>query len=250
MNLTQLVCFEVTPYCNRGAEHALCPNAHPDRWLHSAGQRRMTNAQIVDVCHAMYGGGFDGWTAFHHYNEPLLAWPRIRNLIANIRVCVPAARFLLWTNGDLLPADLEELAVFGKIVVSNYAGRDLSALHRACRDVTVLPGNLDWRLNPPRTGLDPEPHCLRPFLEIVFDYFGNVRTCCYDWRNETGIGNLHDTPFVELWQRWVTLRAALAAQPMQPTAPNRCLTCGTRYTQLAHYAPEVAARTLEFLGGS
>jgi hypothetical protein len=68
-----------------------------------------------------------------------------------------------------------------------------------------------------------------------------------DWRNEVQIGNIHDTPWEGLLPRWVELRGRLASEPMAEDAPPRCLTCGTRYLNLAHYVPEVAARTLDHL---
>jgi len=105
---TQFCSFEISDVCNRGREHTACPNMHPDRWKFSAGKRPMTDDQIIAVAEAMHAGGFTGCFAWHHYCEPLTRWPRLRDVIARIRVRVPSARFLLWTNGDLIPDDLSE----------------------------------------------------------------------------------------------------------------------------------------------
>ena len=247
MKYTQFCSFEISDVCNRGREHTACPNMHPDRWKFSAGKRPMTDDQIIAVAEAMHAGGFTGCFAWHHYCEPLTRWPRLRDVIARIRVRVPSARFLLWTNGDLIPDDLSEfVGVFEQAMITNYAGRDLSRLSAVFPTIHHIPTTLDWRLNPP-THFGREPHCIRPYLEIVFDYYGNVRTCCMDWTGETSIGNIHDTPFQELWKMWLVRRDELAATPMAETAPRRCLACGTRYIHLAHYVPEIAARTLEHI---
>jgi hypothetical protein len=249
MDKTQFLICEITNLCNRGAEHAACPNMAPERWGNSAGRRPMTDAQIVDVAAKMYAGGFTGCVAWHHYCEPLMAQTRLLGVIQEIRKQVPQSRFLLWTNGDLFPEDLSAFdGVFEKMMVTNYAGRDLERLQAICPEINLISTNLDWRRNPPsQAGRD---HCIRPYLEIIFDYYGNVRTCCMDWKNETGIGNIHDTPFEELWQRWLVQRDKLEATPMAADAPQRCLNCGTRYSMLAHYVPEIAARTLTYLAKS
>jgi hypothetical protein len=207
----------------------------------------MTDDHIVEVATKMYSWGFTGMCCAHVYNEPLLAWPRFKTLIARIKESSPQARFLLWTNGDLLPTAEELDGVFESIVVSNYAKQDLEWLRPLCKNLQVLPGNLDWRLNPPTTVPTREPNCLRAHLEVQFDYYGNMRGCCNAWRGEISVGNLHDTPFEELWARWLKLRDSISRNPMGPDAPDRCLTCGTRYLNFAPYVPEVAARVLKYL---
>jgi hypothetical protein len=248
MNLTQLVSFEITDKCNRGLEHTKCPNMHPDRWSHSIGRRPMTNDQIVSVATQMYSGGFGGRVAFHFYCEPLLELQRMLTIVGRIRDSVPESKFLLWTNGDLFPDDLSPLAgIFEQIVVTNYAGRDLSRLIAICGNVSQTPVTLDWRLTPPVVKPRNEPNCLRPHLEIILDHCGNVRLCCNDWRNEVGIGNIHDEPFGVLWDRWVAIRDKLSTDPMAHDAPFRCLTCGTRYTNMSIYAPEPGHRILRHI---
>ncbi|HEX5406299.1 MAG TPA: SPASM domain-containing protein [Pseudonocardiaceae bacterium] len=49
--------------------------------------------------------GFDGFFAFHNYNEPL-ANPRLRAEITHVRAGIPAAKPAIYTNGDLLTRDV------------------------------------------------------------------------------------------------------------------------------------------------
>jgi len=249
MDKTQLLSLEVTSYCNRGMEHRACPNLHPDRWANSASNVRTTDDQLVGIAAAMYSGGFRGVVAYHFYNEPLSAWGRIQNLNRRILDASPNAKFLLWTNGDYfsgIPRD-EIAGVFQTIVVSNYAKSDLSPYRDLAPTFHELPGNLDWRLDPPVSAPTGSPGCVRPFLEMIVDYYGNIHSCCMDWRGDIRVGNIHDTPFEELWRRWSAMRDSVARTPMGQEAPHRCLVCGTRYTQLARYVPEVAQKTIEYL---
>ena len=249
MRLTQFVCFEITDKCTRGREHTACPNQHPDRWLGTVGRRTMTILQMVEIVTKMHAGGWGGMVGFHHYCEPLADMPRLLAVVRYIRSAVPGQRFVLWTNGDMFPEDLSILAgIFSQIMVSNYAGRDLSRLGTICPIIHSVPTTLDWRMNPPLQ-YGRSPNCLRPHLEMTFDYYGQVRTCCNDWRAITSVGNIHDTPFEVLWERWVALRDSVAANPMGDRAPPRCLCCGTRYTNMSQYVPEVADRIQHHLAG-
>jgi hypothetical protein len=248
MNKTQLVILEISETCNRGSEHKLCPNAHPERWKHTAHRKPVPDELLVDIAVKAYAMGFVGMVAFHHYCEPLMEWPRLRRVIMAIRERAPQSRFLLWTNGDLFPDDLSEFTgLFSMLCVTNYAGRDMARLSAVCKNIHLISTKLDWRLNPP-PHYGREPHCIRPYLEIIIDYFGSVRTCCMDWRGETSIGNVHDTPFDDLWKLWLERRDKLASTPMVEDAPQRCLSCGTRYIHLADYVPEVASVTRKHLG--
>jgi hypothetical protein len=247
VNLTQLLSIEITPLCNRGSEHKACPNRHPDRWMHSAGLRPMSDHQIVSLVVEAHRMGFSGCVAWHVYNEPLMDWPRIQNVTKEIRLALPECKFLLWTNGDLMPDDASAfVGVFQTIVITNYANRDFGFLSSACDDIRFVGPGLDWRLNPPHNNSDAP--CYRPFLECQIDYFGNVRVCCNAWRGEVSVGNIHDTAFADLWSLWVAQRSAIAATPMSASAPQRCRFCGTRYTSMADYAHDAAARIKSHLG--
>lgn len=246
MKMMQLVVFEITQLCNRGAEHAACPNMHPDRWSHTVGRRPMTDYQIVSTALEVRRRGFAGHFAFHYYCEPLMDWPRIQRVAGRIREQDPGATFLLWTNADLLPENLQELAdVFCRVVVTNYGGHDLSRLREVCPSVGTVGPGLDWRLNPP-THDGPE-RCMRPFLELVFDFYGGVRACCYDWRGEIQIGNIHDEPLDDILAAWERMRVAVGSTPMAADAPERCRRCGTRYVRLDQFVPEAAARAEQYM---
>jgi hypothetical protein len=240
MHLTQFLIFEICAECNRGQEHAWCPNRHPERFARSAGRRPVTDEQILAIVRAAYGRhGFRGLVGWHYYNEPLCAWPRLRSLMARIAQEVSAVRFVLWTNGDRLPPDLGELRAFGQIHVTNYGGRDFSALQAGIPGVRVWPPTPDRRL----AGAGPESlrPCRRPFVEIIVDHYGNVHPCCYDWRGCVALGNVHDQPWSALLERWQAFRSSVSGPAMTQEAPAACRTCALRSDRIPDFVPEIAA---------
>jgi len=246
MKYTQLLCFEITDRCNLSEAHPRCPNGHPEQYSHVDARRPITDAKILEIARDVHARGFTGYTCWHHYCEPLLAWPRVKALQRQLRELVPGVKFMLWTNGTLLDQLADELkGQVDCLVISNYAGRDWSHASAICDDVRILGGDLDWRLDPPRHA--GRERCLRMFVDLTIDYYGNVRPCCWDWRGEISPGNVHTTPWPDLVQRWLSLRAKLARQPMAEDAPARCLDCGTRYQVIGPYDQATAQRTSELL---
>jgi radical SAM protein with 4Fe4S-binding SPASM domain len=76
---------------------------------------------------------YEGWLAFHNYNEPL-ANPRITEEVAYARNCLARARLTVFTNGDYLTAEMYEgLAAAGltqmRITVYPRSGEDPTPSH-------------------------------------------------------------------------------------------------------------------------
>ena len=246
MNLTQYLIIEICPECPLGEKHTWCPNRHPDRWKNSIGQRPLSDRQILQLVHDMICVyGFQGMIGFHYYNEPLFAWPRVRQLIAQIKADTPLAQFVLWTNCELLPADLDELKVFDQLNVTNYAGRSLNELQRRVKNVIVRPVAPDTRTTvAPAETLKA---CRRMFCEIIFDYYGNVHPCCYDWRGEVPVGNIHDDTLATIVERWHAIRESVAGHEMGDTAPAACRRCALRSAAMPNLNPAVSRIAAEYL---
>lgn len=247
MQYTQLLAFEVTDLCNRGHEHKSCPNKNPLRWKYSRSSVPVPDEKVVEIALKMHSGGFKGCICFHHYCEPLMDWPRVKRLTTLIRTAIPESKFILWTNGDLFPEDLTDYCdIFSGLIITNYANRNLDRLKAVCQNLYTVGPGLDWRVEPPKHS--GRERCVRPYLEFVVDYFGNVRPCCMDWQGELSIGNAQETPFEELWGRWVALRKQLSTPQMDIQSPIRCLTCGTRFNDVAGYVPEIAEEARRHFG--
>ena len=179
----------------------------------------------------------------------------MRRLMHEIKARSPQAGFVLWTNGTAFggfapaavdeclqhpyPFAIEDLKVFDQIVISNYHGRDLSALFAAdlSSHIVVLDPQLDQRRHPKRK-LTLQ-RCLVPYKELIFDAWGRAHMCCYDWRAEIEIGSLQEQPFGEILARWSELRKRITA-PLKPGAPSICLCCPFSTPLVARLIPELA----------
>jgi hypothetical protein len=70
--------------------------------------------------------------------------------------------------------------------------------------------------------------CTRPFTEFILDCFGNHHPCCYDWRGEASLGNVHVDGFTALVERWKLFQDAVCGAEMSDDAPAACRACGRR----------------------
>lgn len=121
MKHTQFLIFEIGPDCNLACQHReRCPSGDPDRYGRLDTSELLGDDQIINSVKVAHELGFKGLIGWHYYNEPTLYWDRLTRLTNAIRGKVPAARFILWTNGTSLPNDLSELSVFTQMWVSNY----------------------------------------------------------------------------------------------------------------------------------
>lgn len=249
MNLTQLLTFEITDKCNLGAEHTVCPNTHPDRFPPA---RRMfgpmSDETIVETAVSAYlRHGFEGLVAWHYYCEPLCDADRMFALMVRIREAVPKSRFLLWTNGLLLPEvwALDRYRRFEQIVITDYGKRDFAPILAALPQAHRIPARLDVRLDPPLTATNTR-HCLRPFVELILDFYGNVHACCFDWRGTIVLGNVTMDPFPAILRRWRILRERIGGRQMRPEAPETCQRCWARQDGLMGIDERIIARALEW----
>ena len=249
LELTQFLIFEVPGECNLGEKHPWCPHAHPARFANSTGRRPLTDDQIAAMARAAYTDlGFRGLVGWHYYNEPLLAWDRLKPLMARIRSETPAARFVLWTNGQALPADRAELAAFDTVNITQYPPvADTGPISRAVRILHLRPVTPDARLNPVKR--DSPATCRRMFVELIIDHYGEVHICCQDWRRECAVGNVHDTPLAEIVARWNAIRATMTGPAMLPASPAVCRTCTMRCPRVPAQVPEIAQAAEAWLAG-
>ncbi|OPZ25210.1 MAG: hypothetical protein BWZ02_02560 [Lentisphaerae bacterium ADurb.BinA184] len=156
---------------------------------------------------------------------------------------VPEVRFVLWTNGQDAPDDLP--GQFDQVHVTTYEQKSLR-VKELVPHARVWAPTPDRRLNAKPTPDSPAP-CLRPFVEMVVDFYGNIHACCYDWRGDVPLGNVHDAPFAWLVQRWQGFRDLVAGPAMADGAPTRCRTCPQRARTVADFVPEVASRARAWL---
>lgn len=249
LSLTQVLPFEITNVCNLSGEHCgLCPAGDPNRYGTLDTSRPITDDLIVDCVKQSLEMGFRGEIMWHYYNEPFLAWPRLKPLMQRIKAEWPAARFGCFTNGTSFPNDLSELSVFDDMWVSNYARCDWHAiLTPHVKRLRVTDGILDQRMTP--MDYDEWRGCLRPFHEVIIDYYGNGHFCCGDWKGEERIGNVWDQGFKHVASEYIHI-LNLVRQPTMPVdSPAICRRCRLRCGMPNDSVPDVSRDAIQFLFG-
>lgn len=248
LSLIQILEFELSPACNLGRQHTKCPNRNPARWQTLNTTLTLDADTIVRTAVRAYREfGFTGLVGWIYYNEPLLEMDRMFDCMRRIRAEAPQARFILWTNGTLLPDDCSRFVEFEQIVVSMYQdlpdqadyADKLRRLQDACPWTCFRPTSadaLDDRLCA-FAPLREDAPCLRPFVEFTVDAHGNVHLCCYDWRGEASPGNILISGLDRVLDRHAEMLAAIAGQRMTEFAPKACRACGHRWA--AHQVHDV-----------
>lgn len=248
MKYTQFLIFELGKTCNLAKVHKACPSASPGRFAHVDTSHMLTDEIIVRTAVRMYREfAFRGAVAFHFYNEPTLQSERMHRLMALIKDEVPAARFVLWTNGTQhVPQPIRNQ--FDAIHVTNYARDGHPPLAEICdsQNAEVHGWPLDARLTA-KEEFSRRP-CARPFTEMVFDAYGNTHPCCYDWRGLGTVGNLFADELEDIVADWVFERDSMTKH-MDYLRPDVCQLCSMRPAQLhvPNFIPEIAADAKEYI---
>lgn len=246
LSLLQIIDFELGSKCNLGHVHEECPNSHPERFKDLSTEKKLDDETIINAAVAAYDRlGFTGLVGFHYYNEPLLQAERLFRVIDAIKAKVPAARFILWTNGMLIPENVEPFRAFAQIVISGYnaeSERGRNRLQAAGLQVNYIPdAQLDNRLQTLEIkGVNSG--CMRPFLEMIFDAYGNTHICCYDWRGQGTTGNLFRDSIDVLASKWKASLPKITGDKMASDAPTVCQQCSHRQSHFQVHDHAVVQR--------
>ena len=248
--LTGLI-FEYQPRCNLATEHRWCPSW--SRLKHSpppgTGATHLTTDKIVELTLLAREFGFDGLVGFHYYNEPMLEWNRLLGIMARLEEQSPPFRFILWTNGTYIRPDMaKDLARFEVVVVTNHTGLDLGMIWAMCPGVELVLSTPDDRLTARvDSPLDDRTSpCLRPMTEFVIDYWGEVHLCCYDWRAQSGIGNVLTDDPADCITRWQQARDAIVTAWTIGDLPEACRHCTHRDYTLQSYCSVAGWRAIQY----
>lgn len=222
--------FEINNTCNMAGRHPDCPINSMNRYGNLSKSKRLTNKIIVETCENIFGRGFDGYVAFHYYNEPMIEIDKITRLIGEIKGVKPSAKFLLWTNGTLIDeTNVDKLAVFNKIVITNYQNRDFGFVRQVCENVVVNFWGFDDRAE--NSDKPDKKFCVRPYNELIFDYHGHAHICCIDFRGEVELGNLFFDDLDEIIEKYQSAREKCQGdlENMSPDAPLFCQHCSLKH---------------------
>ena len=249
LRMLQILEFELGSKCNLGHLHPLCPNLHPERYGMLDVSRELDDETIIRTATQAYAEmGFTGMVGWIYYNEPLMQADRMFHLMREIKWRNPQARYILWTNGMLIPEDCEPYRQFSEIVVTNYNESSRRGFERLkARGIAskLIGGGLDGRLADVAP-CDPNAPCLRPFVELIIDNHGNTHLCCYDWRGRGTLGNVLSTDFATLARRWRDQLPKIAGRTMAADAPDVCRKCGYRWSLYQQHDEAIVNRARRF----
>lgn len=236
LSVTQILEFELGSGCNLGTIHRACPNMSPHRYGNLDTSRELDDDTIVDCAVRAYRDlGFDGLVGWIYYNEPLLQADRMFGLMDRITAEAPKARFILWTNGYLIPEDCSRYGQFTQVVVSGYddtSKRGVDRLRAAGVDAEIRyfeNATLDNRMVQIQPA-DKAAPCLRPYVEFIIDNYGNVHLCCYDYQGKASPGNILHEDFAAVAIRWRDGLRHIGGDCMTAAAPQFCQECGHRWS--------------------
>lgn len=240
LHLTQLLTFEIGPRCNFEQRHKeLCPITYMCR-----GDRALTDEMIIDNAKkAYFEMGFTGFISWHFYNEPMIYWSRMLELMVTIRGLIPQSRFFLWTNGSILIQD-ERMKLFDQTMISNYDDKSLQELSNYFYNPLVKPGGQDLDNRLIHYGDPDHKPCTIMFDNFLIANDGEVYICCHDWRNQVKIGNLFDTSIEELDKiRWEYAQQ-ICGKRMTDKAHIACLYCNAKWN-VAGFDGEIRNKALQ-----
>lgn len=189
--------FEIGEDCNLKSVHKKCP-VNIRKYNKKYGELKISRIiELIDEANDM---GFNGYIAFHYYNEPLMYIDKIEKIIS-LR---PNNKYLLWTNGTLLKKDIEKnkfLIKFSKVVITCYDFNRLEFyknIKEHYKNVQIAVWDLDDRIHIYENEERNVYPCKRVLYEIPIDHYGNLHLCSEDWNNEYEIGNVINTSLKEI----------------------------------------------------
>ncbi|AJS57206.1 radical SAM/SPASM domain-containing protein [Paenibacillus sp. IHBB 10380] len=237
LSKTTILSFEIGDDCNLQKCHKECPiNAR----TYLKQEKHLTVEKIVESINQAKDMNFNGFVAFHNYNEPLLHKDKLLEIIEKAQPC----KYLLWTNGLLLNRNVEKnefLKKFDFICITCYFKKDISFFEQIKEfhgNVHIFDWELDDRLDAYSRDYFNEIGCKRPLFELPIDYYGNVHLCCFDWNNTYEIGNINDTSLTEIVNS-DTYQNILASTKKKlldrTTCPEICKNCNHPWISYTKY---------------
>jgi len=152
---------------------------------------------------------YAGVISYHFYNEPLIR-KDLEELVAYVRLTLPKAFQVLYTNGDGLDRrKYEELLKAGirHLVVTRHSGQPIE--ERAAQTVLMHDdliitnrGGLMSKLKKP---LD-QP-CFSPDERLIVTVTGDVLLCCNDAGRTQVMGNIYTNDLEQIWYSETFVRA-------------------------------------------
>ena len=176
---------------------------------------------------------YDGYIAFHRYNEPMINKERLYTYITYINNALPNAKMAILTNGSYLNQEelnkLERCNVWS-VSVSAYSKKEYIRLKKLTTKMkySVFYSVLDSRLSIyDKKPIDLKLPCFTTIRDITINSSGNLALCCFDWKDEVTFGSLKEHSLKELLnsEKFIDAHNNLTAGNRKFEVCRRCDTC-------------------------
>jgi len=223
-----MVEIEINSRCNRRCDY--CPNAIEPR----NAPKLMKPEQFERILDRLEEASFAGRLSYHFYNEPLLH-PKLPDFVARVSLRLPNVRQILYSNGDYLTNEKYDLLRdrgIEKFVITQHDGKpgepkaNLTWLTPRQLNLTSRAGTV--AAGPPVAyGVT----CFAPSDMLIITITGNVVLCYEDSREEVVLGNVFNTPILEIWKSTAFQAVRASLSEGDRTVAEVCRRCNNRAHQ-------------------
>ena len=210
-----LISIETINRCNSSC--AFCP---ANRNSESRPFRKMDQELFIKIIDELKSIEYDGYLNLYVNNEPFID-KRIEDWYIYAHKQLPKAKMLLYTNGTLLTKERFKkiIPVIDKCIINNYSEsllvhKNLKEIVKLVeenkeyweKDITIQIRYINEILTN-RAGSAPNKSkgkinhmvCVMPYTDFTIYPDGTVGLCCSDALEETNLGNLKCSTFMEIW---------------------------------------------------
>jgi len=243
----KILSVEIGDDCNLKHLHKKCPINHIHR---SESEAKLTTADILRIIDDAVDLKFEGYIAFHQYNEPLLYIDKIEQVIKKR----PDQKYLLWSNGLLIP-EVEKagysLNMFSKMVLTCYDPQKASFysdIKDRFPDVEIIMlKRMDDRLDVYDDTYKNPIFCKKVFFELPINCYGEVFLCCHDWKGTYLLGNVlcSSLESVVKGERYQNLLSMSHKRRINKNAPPICRRCRYAFSKY-HEGDNISSLNLRY----
>ena len=116
--------------------------------------------------------------------------------------------------------------------------------YKGIKDVSIFIPRFDKRLEDTKDLLEDTSYCMRQYVELIIDNWGNGHLCCQDWRGDIKLGNVVKEDFQAIVER----RYRILEQMKRDKLPVRCLKCRAKVHNLPSFDLDSRNRAIKYDG--